>query len=208
MVQRHALRGRGVVADEACGGPPGLLAGVAGLGLGYGAAVPHTTRVWDARPATPLPPWRGRGRRPPRQRLVEGAPEARTVGGVAAALPAAAWTRHTSKAGSQGPLGAECAARRVLAVRDALPGPDVWVVRRRHVETGELKTSLCKAPVDTAVETRGRMSGRRWPIATCCADSKPRLGMGEYEGRSWTGWHHPRTLVMLAPFLVVRMSLR
>jgi SRSO17 transposase len=152
--------------------------------------VPHHTRVWEERPATRLPSWRGRGRRPQRERLVAGAPEARTVLGIAAVLAAEAWTRQTIKAGSQGPMVAEFAVRRVTAVRDALPGPDVWLVRRRQVETGELKTSLCHAPVDTAVATLVRMRGRRWPIATCGEDGKHLLGMGDSAGRSWTGWQH------------------
>jgi SRSO17 transposase len=118
---------------------------------------------------------------------VAGAPEARTVLEAGAALPAEAWTRHTSKAGSQGPRVAECATLRAVAVRDALPGPDVWLVLRRHVETGELKTSLCHAPVDTAAETQVRMSGMRWPIETCFEDSKQLLGMGDYAVRSWDG---------------------
>jgi SRSO17 transposase len=139
---------------------------------------------------------------------VEGVPAARTVLEVAAGLPAEAWARQTIKEGSQGPMVAEFATRRVIAVRDALPGPDVWLVRRRHVETGELKTYLCNAPADTAVETHVRMSGMRWPIATCFEDSKQLLGMGDYEVRSWTGWHHHMTLVILAHFFVVRMSLR
>ena len=100
------------------------------------------------------------------------------------------------------------AAMRVVAVRDALPGPEVWLVRRRHLETGELKTSLSNAPVDTALATQVRMSGRRWPIETCFEDGKPLLGMGAYEVRSWTGWPHPMTLVILAHFFVVRRSLR
>jgi SRSO17 transposase len=208
VVKSQALRCRWVVADEAFGNNPGFLDGVAGLGLWYFAEVPHSTRVWEERPATNIPPWRRRGRRPQRERLVVGAPEAQTVLGVAAALPAEAWTRQTIKEGSQGPMVAEFAARRVVVVRDALPGPDVWLVLRRHVETGELKTYLCNAPVDTAVETRVRMSGMRWPIETCFEDSKQLLGMGDYEVRSWTGWHHHMTLVILAHFFVVRMSLR
>ena len=103
---------------------------------------------------------------------------------------------------------AEFAAMRVVAVRDTLPGPEVWLVLRRHVETGELKTYLCNAPVDTALETLVHMSGMRWPIETCFEDSKQLLGMGDYEVRSWTGWHHHMTLVILAHFFVVRMSLR
>ena len=96
----------------------------------------------------------------------------------------------------------------MIAVRDTLPGPDVWVVRRRHLETGEVKTSLCHAPRDTALETRVRLSGMRWPIATGCEDSKQLLGMGEDAVRSWTGWPHQRTWGILAHFFVVRMSLR
>jgi len=208
VVESQTLRCRWVVADEAFGNNPGFLDGVAGLGLWYFTEVPHTTRVWEERPPTHLPPWRGRGRRPQRERLVAGAPEARTVLEVATALPAEAWTRQTIKEGSQGPMVAEFATRRVVAVRDALPGPDVWVVLRRHVETGELKIYLCNAPVDTALETCVRMSGMRWPIETCFEDSKQLLGMGDYEVRSWTGWHHHMTLVILAHFFVVRMSLR
>ncbi len=79
---------------------------------------------------------------------------------------------------------------------------------RRHVETGALKTSLCNAPVDTALEALVRMSGMRWPIETCFEDSKQLLGMGDYEVRSWTGWHHHMTLMILAHVFVVRMSLR
>ena len=208
MVKSQALRCRWVVADEAFGGNPGFLDGVAGLGLWYCAEVPHTTRVWEERPATHIPPGRGRGRRPQRARLVEGAPEARTVLEMAGALPAGAWIRQTIKEGSQGPMVADFAAIRVVAVRDTLPGPDVWLVLRRHLETGEVKTSLCNAPVDTALEKLVHMSGMRWPIETCFEDSKQLLGMGDYEVRGWTGWHHHMTLVILAHFFVVRISLR
>jgi SRSO17 transposase len=208
IVQTQSLRCRWVVADEAFGGNPGFLEGMAELGLWYFAEVPHNTRVWEARPATHVPPWRGRGRHPQRARLVPEAPEARTVGEGAAALPVEAWTRQTIKEGSQGPLVAEFATLRVVAVRDALPGPDVWLVLRRHVETGELKTYLCNAPVETALEKLVQMSGMRWPIETCFEDSKQLLGMGDYEIRSWTGWHHHMTLVILAHFFVVRLSRR
>jgi SRSO17 transposase len=208
VLQAQTLRCRWVVADEACGGNPRFVDGVAGLGLWSFAAVPHPTRVWDERPTTHIPPWRGRGRRPQRARLVEGSPAARTVLDVAAALPTEAWTRQTITEGRQGPMVAAFAPLRVVAVRDPLPGPAVWLVLRRHSETGELKTSLCHAPVDTPLDTLVRMSGMRWPIATCFEESKQLLGMGDDAVRSWAGWPHPRTLVMLAHFCVVRMSLR
>ena len=49
---------------------------------------------------------------------------------------------------------AEFAAMRVVAVRDTLPGPDVCLVLRRPLETGELKTSLSHALIDTALAHR------------------------------------------------------
>lgn len=206
VVKSQRLRWRWVVADAACGCAPDVLDGVARLGLWYVAAVPHTTRVWDVRPATPVPMWRGR--QPHRPRLVAGAPDARPVPEVAIALPPGAWSRQTSKAGSQGPMVAEFAACRVSAVRDALPGPAVWVVRRRHLETGELKTCLWNAPADTPWATQVRLRGRRWPMDTCFEDGKPLLGRGDDAVRSWAGWQHHLTLVILAHFFVVRMCLR
>jgi SRSO17 transposase len=124
IMQTRSLRCRWVVADEALGCDPGFLEGVAGLGRWYVAEVPHSTRVWAERPVIHVPPWHGRGRRPPRARLGVGAPEARTVVEVAAALPAAAWTPQTIKAGRQGPMGSELACLRMVAVRDAVPGPE------------------------------------------------------------------------------------
>ena len=47
----------------------------------------------------------------------------------------------------------------------------------------------------------------RSPSQTCFEDGKQLLGMGDDEVRSWTGWHHHLTLVMLAHFFVVRTML-
>ena len=51
-----------------------------------------------------------------------------------------------------------------------------------------------------------RISGMRWPIETCFEDSKQLLGMGDYEVRSFCGWHHHMTLVMLAHHFLVRLQ--
>ena len=97
---------------------------------------------------------------------------------------------------------------RVVAVRDALPGADVWLVWRRHVETQAWPRSLCHAPMDPTRATQVRRSGMRWPSATCCEDGKHRLGRGADAVRGWTGWHQRRAVVILAHFCVVRLSLR
>ena len=93
-------------------------------------------------------------------------------------------------------------------MREGLPGPEVWLVLRRNLVTGELKTSLCNAPVATPLATLVRLSGMRWPIETCFEDGKQCLGMGDYEVRGWRGWHHHMTLCILAHFFLVRTCLK
>ena len=202
------LRARWVAWDEAFGRDPTLLDHIACLGLWSFAEVPHDTQGWRQRPATAGPAWGGRGRQPTRARVVAGAPTPQTGGMVAESWPAEDWARHRIQEGSQGPIGADGAARRVIALREGWPGPEGWLVRRRPLVTGALQTSRWNAPADTPVATLGRLSGRRWPIETCGADGKPSLGMGDEAGRGWRGWPHPLPLWMLAHFLLVRGGLR
>ena len=39
-------------------------------------------------------------------------------------------------------------------------------------------------------------------------DAKSRLGMAQYETRSWVGWHHHMTLSLLALWFVQREAVR
>jgi SRSO17 transposase len=206
--QARSVRCRWVTCDEAFGRDTALLDRIAGVGLWYLAEVPHDTRVWAQRPATGLPTWSGQGRPPTRLRVPAEAPAPIPVAQLAARLPAQCWRRRTIKEGSKGPLVARFAKVRVIAVREGLPGPDVWLVLRYHVGTGELKTYLSNAPATTALAMLVWVSGMRWPIETCFEDGKQSLGMGAYEVRSWRGWHHHMTLVILAHFFLVRLRLR
>jgi SRSO17 transposase len=204
----HTLRARWVTCDEAFGRDTTLLDRLDALGLWYYAEVPPDTQVWRQRPATAVPAWAGRGRQPTRARVVAGAPAPHTVVVVAESLPAERWSRHRIKEGSKGPIVADVAALRVIAAREGLPGPEVWLMVRRNPLTGELKTYVSNAPAETPLATLVRLSGMRWPIETCFEDGKQYLGLGDYEVRSWRGWHHHMTLCILAHFFLVRTCLR
>jgi SRSO17 transposase len=206
--QAGTLRCRWVTCDEAFGRDTAFLDRVAVLGLWYFAEVPHDTQVWRQRPATAVPAWSGQGRKPTRPRVLAGEATPVEVAQVAVSLPAHRWVRRTIKEGSKGPLVARMAALRVIAVREGLPGPEVWLILRRNVLTGELKTYLCNAPVATPLARLVRLSGLRWPIETCFEEGKQYLGMGDYEVRSWRGWHHHMTLCILAHFFLVRTCRR
>ena len=206
VIQAGTVPSQWVAGDAAFGDNTALLDAIADLGKWYFMEVAHDTRVWQARPATTLPVWSGRGRKPMREQLVPDAPAPVAVAELAGHLPATAWSRQVIHEGSQGPLVADFAFVRAVAVRAGLPGPDIWLVLRRSVTDGAVKTYLSNAPGTIAPARLVRISGMRWPIETCFEISKQALGMGDYEVRSWRGWHHHMTLVMVALGFLVRLQ--
>jgi SRSO17 transposase len=205
LVPTGPWRFRWVTCDAAFGRDGAFLDGVAGLPRWYCAEVPHDTQVWLRRPATAVPPWAGRGRRPRKARLVPGALAPQRVDQLAAAVPPAAWQACLIKTGRNGPLVAECAFHRGGAVRAGLPGPDVWIVwRRTWGEAPELKVYLSNAPGHIPGTALVRVAGMRWPIATAFEERKGGLGLDHDEGRSWLGWHHHMTLCLLAQHVLGR----
>lgn len=194
-----------VAGDEAFGDCPALLDGIAALGTWYVAEVTHTTRGWRARPATAVPAWSGRGRPPTQVQAAPDAAPALTVADLVAELAPTAWRRHTIQEGRQGPMAADVAFGRVVAVREGLPGPDVWLALRRSVTDGAVNAYRSNAPADIAVVRLVRVSGMRWPIETCVNVGKQALGMGDDDVRSWRGRHHHMTLTLLAMGFLVRL---
>ena len=198
---------RWLTCDEAYGRDTAFLDQV-GDYVWYLAEVEHSTRVWLSRPQTAVPDWSGRGRQPSRVRLCPSEPQAQTVATIAASLSPQQGVRQTIKEGTKGTLVADFAASRVVAVRGALPGPEVWLVFRRNAATGELKCYLSNASAQTSLATFAWLSGMRWPIETCFENGKQEVGFGDYQLRSWLGWHHHMTLCILAHFFLVRLQVR
>ena len=199
---------RWLTCDEAFGRDTAFLDKVGQL-VTYFAEVPQNTRLWQERPQTAVPkPKSNVGRKPTRAKLVAGEPNAQQVAEIAAQLSAEQWSRHTVKEGSKGPIIADFACLRLVAVRDKLPGPDVWLIIRRHPADGKLKFFLSNAPTNTHLSTFVWLSGVRWPIESCFEEGKQEIGFGDYQVRSWTGWHHHMTLCILAHFFLVRLKIR
>jgi DDE superfamily endonuclease len=132
IVAAGSLGFRWVTCDEVFGREPAFLDGVAALQRWYFAEVSHDTRVWQTRPATAVPPWSGRGRRPRKARLGPEEPAPQRVDQLAAAVPPDGWHPGLIKEGSKGPLVAAFAFQRGVAVRT---GP-AWPRRVDHLSTG------------------------------------------------------------------------
>lgn len=193
VVAEDVLRFRWVACDEDYGKDPAFLDGVASLGRWYFAEVPCNTRVWEAVLRTGVP----------------GEPDPQRVDAIAAAIPEEEWKPYRIKEGSKGPMVAAFAFRRVVAVRDGLPGPEAWLVLRRSLgEEPELKTYLSNASSATPRTELARVSGMRWPVETGLEDGKDHLGLGDYMVRTWLGWHHHMTAGILAHHFLVRVQQR
>ncbi|MCZ7569209.1 MAG: IS701 family transposase [Ardenticatenaceae bacterium] len=175
-----------LVCDEGYGPSGSFLDQVAAYTF-YFAEIPADTCVWRERPQSAIPEWSGQGRKPSREQLLPDEPAAQEVSALAAALPESAWSRHTIQEGSKGSIVADFACRRVVAVRDGLPGPTVWLIMRRNIESGELKYFLSNAAPDTPLATFVWLSGMRWPVERCFEDGKQEVGLADYQVRSWTG---------------------
>jgi DDE superfamily endonuclease len=187
-------RCRGVTGAEAFGRAGACLDGGAARRRWDCAAVPPDTQGWRSRPAPAGPPWAGRGRRPRKARLVPGARAPQRVAPRAAAVPPDAWHAFRSKEGSKGPLVAECAFPRGVAVRAGWPGPEVGSVwRRTWGEAPARQGSLRHAPGHMPGTALVRVAGMRWPLETAFAESQGAWGLDHDEVRSGVGWPPPMT---------------
>jgi SRSO17 transposase len=185
IVASQTLRCRWFLADEAFGRDTGLLDAIDGLGLWYMVEVPLETPLW----------------------LSDGV-SATTPKTLFLTLPGSAFTRQLVGDGTKGPRIAEAHIRRVQAQRNGQPGPEVWLILRLDPESGEQKAFLSNAPATLTAARLVTVTGLRWPVEQIFEVAKQELGMGDYEVRSWPGWHHHMTLVTLAHFFLVRLQYR
>jgi len=223
-VQARRLRGRWVACDEGYGDDPTTLDRWDKAGLWYLAEVPKGTMVWPlvepdgqtprARPRTWIPPQAPsrKGRVPTKEELHPDSPTKVRLDQWAEQVPRALRRRYRMLEGAKGPLVADFVAFRAMAVRDKLPGPEVWVLLRYKVigpdDQPKVKFYLSNAPADTPLEELVRVCGMRWPIESSFEEGKGELGMDQYELRFWAGWHHHMTLVILAHHFLVRLQRR
>ncbi len=196
--KRGHLDAAWVTADEGYGQVPSFRDTLDTEGWWYVVEVPCTTRIFVEEAVAAVPPWKGRGKKPTRPRLLAGEAPPMTVTAVAAALSPAAWYTTTVAEGAQGPRRYQFAVLRVWECRDDLPGRECWLVLRRNLDGSELKFMLSNAPPTTDAATLGRVGATRWSVETDIQTHKAEIGLDEYEVRSWDGWHHHITMSLLA----------
>ena len=151
-------------------------------------------------------------RRPPRRRAGRGrkreVPFCR-ADAWAARQPDSRWTRLTVRDGERGPLRVDAMAVRVRAKEERRVGPEERLVVTRTVEAKpRTDYSLSNAGPEVPLSELVRVRFTRHRIEEVFGAAKGEVGLGQYEVRSWVGWHHHMTLSLLALWFLILERLR
>jgi len=115
-------------------------------------------------------------------------------------IPQDQWKVITWRDGTKGPLQKEYSFLRVRWATGNKLGSQGWLVFERPVqgEKGDVKFLFSNLPLETPEVQIIEYFHRRHSIERFYQDAKDELGLDQYEGRRWHGFHRHFTLVMLA----------
>jgi SRSO17 transposase len=191
------LRFGSVLGDAGYGSSPVFRQGLDDRGLTWAVGVacaqlvyPTTVRLRPSRTPAGRPSKHPVPNRPPRT--------------AAETLDQQRWRRVTWRSGTKGPLSARFAAVRVRvadgprnADRTRLPGEAVWLIGEWR-DSGEKKYYLSNLPPRTALRRLAATVKARWSCEQVHQQLKQELGLGDFEGRSWTGLHRHALMTCIA----------
>ena len=191
-----------VLMDAGYGNDTGLRTDITALGVRYVAGIGPNTSVWPPGEA-PVPPQSRTGRGRPQTRLQRGQHQPLSVKALALSLPQEAWQTVTWREGSADWLASRFARRRVRpAHRDNLLSEaraEEWLLAEwPEGETEPTKYWFSNLPEDIAFDQLIDLTKLRWRIERDYQELKQELGLGDYEGRGWRGFHHHATLCIAA----------
>jgi SRSO17 transposase len=202
------------LADSGYGDTTEFRDGLVARGLIYSVAVRGTAIVW--RPGVvPKPPEQPRARGPgrPRTRLAAGNESPVAIATFAQSLGRSAYRKVTWRAGSRGKLASYFAAVRVRTAhrhaQGAPPGEEQWLLCEWPLEEkAPTKFYLSTQPTNCSLKELVRTAHLRWRVERDYQDMKQEVGLDNYEGRTWRGFHHHAALCAAAhAFLALRRAL-
>ena len=192
-----------VLMDAGYGNDTELRTAITALGMSYVAGVLTTTTVWPPGTA-PLPPQTRAGRGRPQTRVQRDSEhQPISVKALALSLPKEAWQTVAWREGSAERLSSRFARQRVRAAhRDtklSQPRAEEWLlIEWPENEKEPTKYWLATLPEDIAFDRLVDLAKLRWRIERDYQELKQELGLGDYEGRGWRGFHHHATLCIAA----------
>ena len=196
-----------VLADAGYGLSAPFRQSLSARGLVWSVGIPRTQTVFTTG-VDLLFPRAARGK--PRQHAIP-SEAARNAADV---LAHCRWRRIVWRRGSKGPLAARFAALRVRVAdgprsprHGHLPGEEVWLVGEWR-SNGERKYYLSNLPPGTSLPRLAATIKARWVCEQAHQQLKQELGLGAFEGRSWSGLHRHALMSCIAFTYLQRLRLR
>ena len=183
-----------VLADSAYGDNAEFRRRVRCEGLDYAVGLHRTTTVWRLDSL--------------RRRI--GTPVA--VGDLAIAIGRQGFRRVTWREGTKGKMSSRFAVERVVLAQDDLVDPSkrevVWLVMEwPDGEEGPTDFTAATLPATMTRRQLVRRIKQRWRTERVYEDAKGELGLDHYEGRSFRGWNHHVSIVLVCfAFIVAERS--
>ena len=191
------------IADAGYGVNGDFRRGLQELGLQYVVGTTGQPMVWpEGTEPPPMPAWSGRGHRPVR-RMPTATQHPLSVRAVALQLPSRRYRSVTWREGTNTALRSRFAAVRVhCATRGgerAELDPEQWLLIEWPAGATEPeKYFFSNLPATTPLRELVRLAKLRWRIERDYQELKQELGLGQFEGRSWRGFHHHASLCVAA----------
>jgi SRSO17 transposase len=138
----------------------------------------------------------------------EGDAPLRKAEAVINALPESEWQTISWRMGSRGPMTKQFAAVRVWRATIEATGCPGWLIGERPLpeHTGPRKWYFSDYPVDTPLARLIELVHRRASIERGYQDDKGFIGLSDYVGRLWHGFHRHLALVMLTESWLVHQA--
>ena len=168
----------------------------------YLLAVPCNTLVRDL--TQPEPPASPSGRRRPHPFV--------RVDRWCAAVPEGAWQAIEVRPGEKGPIVTQAVRALVEARVDGRPSgvvEQLLVFRERQGDgTWKHDYLLAFAPLTTELKEFARVFKAEHGIEEDLKRAKGEAGLGDYQVRTWVGWHHHQALALIATWFLTQETRR
>ncbi len=196
--------------DEYYGGKPEFLRRLDARGQMFIGEVPCSFRAWTKIPRTTMKPAK-QGRKRIKPRLVKGERGTIEVQNMLKYSPTPrdrAWTKFQIKDGNKGPIVweiKECTIFIRSEQRGVAMEKPFRLIAARNVlneDEEEIKYFVSNAPAEVALDDLMLAAFSRWRVERSFQDTKQKLGLGDFEGRCYTGLIRHLLLCSLAYYFL------
>lgn len=203
------LRFGWVGADAGYGKGLGFMLDLEKKDLTFAVDVHSTQKIFLKRPHPDIPSKANiRGRMPTRHIVNE---KSYRVDKWVASIADSQWEKIKVRDSTKGDLMYDVTCKRVY-LWDKGMGTEVkrwWLVVRRNYESKkDYKYTFINANSKTPKNRLAYMQAQRYWVEHAFEVCKSDCGMGDYEVRSWDGWHHHMALSMMAQFFLLTEAVR